>query len=544
MVIWHLHKRLLNPLRSLVLPGLVAAIVTTSAAQDAAPSVQPTIGNLYVREYRVTGSNLLNPVVIGDIVYPFLGPGRTTDDIEQARSALEKAYHSKGYQAVSVTIPQQTGRRGIIRLEVVETKVGQLRVNGAKWYLPSNIRKRAPSLAPGTVPNFEDIQRDIIALNKSADLRVTPRLTPNLDPALIDFDLDVEDHAPLHGSLEVNNRYSDNTVPLRLNGSLSYSNLWQLDHTLGFSFQIAPERLEDGEVYSAFYSVSLPGFEDTTLTFIGTKQSSDISTLGGAAVVGRGHVLGFRVTTPLPQGKSSTHSLSAGLDYKHFDENLTLGSSTIRTPIEYYPLSLSYAGSWVGKKSFTNLNLGLNWHFRGLGSDTTTFDNKRYNADGSYIYVRGDLAHTRDLPRGFQVMAKVSGQIANNPLISSEQLSGGGQSSVRGYLESSALGDNGVFGTLEVRSPSFIGKHTKEATAKEKGNEWRVYAFVEGGRLTLNQALPEQQEIYDLASVGLGTHVKLWEHLNGSFDAGLPLSTIGSSMSNELFLSFRLWVDF
>lgn len=540
MVKWHLHHRAICPARSLVLLGLAAVFMT-----EAAPEVPPTIGNLYIREYRVSGSKLLSPVVVGETVYPFLGPGRTTDHIEQARSALEKAYHAKGFQAVSVTIPQQSGRRGIIRLQVVEAKVGELRVNGAKWFLPSEIRKRAPSLAPGTVPNFEDIQRDIVALNKSADLRVTPRLAPSQDPSVINFDLDVQDDLPLHGSFEFNNRYSENTVPLRLSGSLSYGNLWQLDHTLGFSFQLAPERLEDGEVYSAFYSVPLPGFEDTMLTFIGTNQSSDVSTLGGAAVVGRGQILGFRVSTPLPQGKSSTHSLSFGLDYKHFDEDLTVGgANTIRTPIDYYPLSLSYTGSWVGKKSFTNVNLGLNWHFRGMGSEPSTFDSKRYNSDGSYIYLRGDVTHTHDLPKGFQVMAKVSGQIANNPLINSEQLSGGGQSSVRGYLESSALGDNGVFGTLEMRSPSFLGKHSKEATMEEKGNEWRVYGFVEGGRLTLNEPLPEQQDIYDLASVGIGTHIKLWEHFNGSLDAAMPLNTIGTSLSNDLFLSFRFWVDF
>lgn len=540
MVACRLFHRPFHFARSLMLLGLAAA--GSVYAAEEAPSV---IGNLYIREYRVLGSKLLNPVEIGDTITPFLGPHRTTDDVEQARAALEKAYHAKGYQAVSVTVPQQSGRNGVIRFEVVEAKVGVLRVHGAKWYLPSQIRRRAPSLAPGTVPNFEDIQRDIVALNKSGDLRVTPRVTPGDNPSEINFDLDVEDKAPFHGSFELNNRYSENTVPLRVNGSLSYSNLWQLDHTFGFSFQVAPERLSDGEVYSAFYSMPFFDVEDTTLTLMGTKQSSDISTLGGAAVVGRGEILGLRLNKMLPQGKASTHSISFGIDYKHFDEYLTLGSSsTVSTPIDYYPISLAYNGSWVGKKSFTNLNLGLNWHFRGMGSSQVTFDGKRYNANGGYLYLRGDLSHTHDLPGGFQIFSKVTGQIANSPLINNEQLSAGGQSSVRGYLESAALGDNGVYGTLEFRSPSFIGKTGLDATDEDRAKEWRVYAFVEGGRLTLNDPLPEQQDITDLASIGFGTHIKLWEHFNGSLDAGLPLTTIGSTLSNELTVTFRVWMDF
>jgi hemolysin activation/secretion protein len=141
-------------------------------------------------------------------------------------------------------------------------------------------------------------------------------------------------------------------------------------------------------------------------------------------------------------------------------------------------------------------------------------------------------------------MAKISGQLTNKPIPNTEQLSAGGQGSVRGYLESAALGDNGVIGTLEVRSPSFIGKHGKDVKDKGKENEWRIYAFVEGGHLSINQPLPEQQQYFDLASVGLGTRIKMWEHFNGSLDAALPLQTIGTTLSNDLFLSFRLWADF
>ncbi|KAB2639022.1 MAG: ShlB/FhaC/HecB family hemolysin secretion/activation protein, partial [Verrucomicrobia bacterium] len=76
--------------------------------------------SLYIREYRVEGARRLQPLDVEAAVYPFLGPGRTADDVELARVALEKAYHDKGFQTVSVLVPQQDPRRGVIRLEVVE----------------------------------------------------------------------------------------------------------------------------------------------------------------------------------------------------------------------------------------------------------------------------------------------------------------------------------------------------------------------------------------------------------------------------------------
>jgi hemolysin activation/secretion protein len=59
------------------------------------------IGSIYVAEYRVRGAKLLSATEVGEAVYPYLGPARTEAHIEQARAALEKAYHAKGYQTIS-----------------------------------------------------------------------------------------------------------------------------------------------------------------------------------------------------------------------------------------------------------------------------------------------------------------------------------------------------------------------------------------------------------------------------------------------------------
>ena len=526
--------------------SLQAAANTEVAAPNktAAPSVNSTTGeapslpSFYVREYRVIGAKQLSPLEVETAVYPFMGPERTTDDVEHARAALEKAFKDKGYQTVSVEVPQQTGKHGIIFLRVTEAVVGRLRVKGSRYFLLSDIKKRAPSMVEGKVPNFNDVQKDIVALNKSGDLRVTPELRAGVEPGTVDIDLNVKDVFPLHGSLELNNRYSADTKPLRVNGSLSYSNLWQSGHNVGFSFQVAPERTIDAKVYSAFYSLPVPGWDNVTFMLQGTKQDSNVSTLGGAAVAGRGQIMGFRTIVTLPTQKDFYHSLSFGMDYKHFDEDVTLGDQKYATPIDYYPLTANYNASWLGKGSFTEFNGAVNWHFRGAGSKSDKFDNKRYNADGSFFYFRGDLAHTEDLPGGFQVYGKVQGQASNTPLINSEQFAGGGLSTVRGYLESAALGDSGYFGTLELRSPSFIGK------TDDKANEWRVYAFLEGGDLYVNDPLPDSTSSYRLASFGFGTHVRAFDHLNGSMDVGIPLITQGQTLAHDVFVTFRVWADF
>ena len=496
--------------------------------------------SFYVREYRVSGSKLLTNAEVGRAVYPYLGPQRSADDVEQARAVLEKSYHDKGFQTVSVTVPQQDPRRGVIRLEVVEGKVGRLRVNGAKWFLPSKIKRDAPSLGEGNVPDFNNVSKEIVALNRNADRRVTPSLRAGVVPGTVDIDLAVEDKLPLHGSLELNNRNSPDTTGLRLNGALSYANLFQMGHTLGANFQIAPQRLDDAQVYSGYYLARVS--DGTSLMLTATKQNSDVSTIGGAASTGRGEILGLRALYDLPTTDKFYQNLSLGIDYKNLSENLIIGKDVIASPIEYYPLSATYGATWMGEKGFTEMNHTLTFGLRGIGSNQTDYSNKRYKADGNFVTLRSDAAHTHDLKGGSQIFGKLQTQVANRPLVNSEQFSGGGHGTARGYLESTSLGDNGVFATAELRSPSLIGNPKPGDTASD---DWRFHAFADAGLLDIWDALPGQQSQFGFASVGLGTRFKLAGHYNGSLDIATPLIDKQPTADHgDIRVTFRSWADF
>lgn len=528
---------LVNPC-SLLIGAPAPLAERVSPAVETAPTAVSQLGNLYVREYRVRGNHLLKAIEVEEAVYPFMGPGRSEQDIEGARQALEKVYKSKGYQSVGVQVPRQTGNRGVIYLEVVETPVGRLRVKGSRYFLPSKIKEQAPSMKEGTVPNFNEISKDIVALNRWRDRKITPALRAGVVPGTVDIDLNVEDKLPLHGSLEINNQHNSNTVPLRLTGSLSYSNLWQLGHTLGGSFQVAPEKITDSAIYSAFYQAPVQSVEGLSVMLTGTLQDSNISALGGTTVIGKGEIVGLRFMKTLPAKPGYFHSFSFGMDYKNFVQDVNAGGALVSSPIQYYPFNLAYSASRVTNKTFTEFNASLTWHISGMGGSQTQFAARRYSATDNFFYFRGDLSHTHDLPQGFQVYARTQGQATSDALINTEQISGGGFNNARGYLLATRLGDSGIFGSLEFRSPNFIG------SAIDRENQWRVYAFLEGGRLYSNHTLPAEKRSYDLASTGFGTRVRYLNHLTGSLDLAMPLVTQPSALAHDLFLLFRLGMDF
>jgi len=515
----------------------------------------------FIQEYRVDGTHLLPRTDVESAVYPYLGPGRTADDIEQARTALEKAYHAKGWQTVSVQVPAQDpaaiAQSGVVILKVTEATVGRLRVRGAQYFSPVQITAMAPSLAEGTVPNFNGVQHDIIALNQFSDLRVTPELNPvGRLPDTVEVNLDAKDSSPLHGSLELNNRESPGTSALRLNGAVSDSNLWQLGHSAGFSFQASPEDWNQVKVFSGYYLAHLFGPDGPGLMLQGTKQDSNVSTLGGAAVAGRGDTVGIRALYTLPGSPGFYDSATLGLDYKQFNQLVNAGGGALTSPVTYYPFSAAYSATWVtsaapakpgvdGKAGVpevlgveTDLNAQVVMGFRGLGSGTTAFINSRFGADGSFIYLRGDISQLRDLPGGFQLYGKAQGQAASGPLLSAEEFSGGGLGTVRGYLEGEVSGDEGYAGTFEVRSPPL------ETRLGLKDASLRVFVFTDAGQFTVLDPLPQQTSRFDLASVGLGARLAAHGNFTGTLDAGFPLVTSANTPAHDWLITFTAAISF
>jgi hemolysin activation/secretion protein len=518
--------------------ALVGASPSLARGDEAPAPAAASVRTFEIAEYRVEGATRLSTAEVESVLYPFLGPGRVLEDVERARAALEKAYSDRGFQSVTVTIPPQTVRQGVVTLKVTEGKVGRLRVRGSRWFSLSEIKREAPSVAEGTVPNFNDIVRDIVVLNQSPDRRVTPVLRAGAVPGTIDVDLNVQDRFPLHGSLELNNRYSPNTTKLRINGSIRYDNLWQSGHSLSFSFQIAPQRIMDGKVFSASYLARIPDVPWLSLSANGVLQDSDVSTLGTIDARGRGRIFGVRALFTLPGTTALFQTVNTGLDYKRFEEGITLGGDTLSTPVTYWPWTTQYGATWAGETSQTQLNATVTFNLRGLSSGTDQFDSKRYKASGSFIYYRADLSRTEELPLGMQLFGRLQGQYSTDPLIGSEQFTAGGAESVRGYLEVQAVGDFGALGTAELRGPNF---------AKWIGtivDEWRLHAFAEGGRLGLYDSLPDQESYALLWSVGGGSRFRLLEHLNGSVDVGVPLTSVGSTRRHHPRVQFRVWSEF
>jgi hemolysin activation/secretion protein len=511
-----------------------AAAPPPAQAASAAPA-----RHFDILEFVVDGNTVLDVPTVEETVYPFLGEARTADDVDKARDALQGLYQKRGYQTVQVSIPQQGVDTGVIHLQVVENAVGRLRVVDSKFHLPSEIKATAPSVAEGEVVNSSAVQKDIVALNQQASLKVTPQLKPGAAPGTVDVDLKVEDTPPWHASVEINDFHNESTSPLREITTVSYDNLWQLGHSVSLSYQVAPENLADSKVFSGTYLAHIPDTPISLLAY-GVKSDSDVAAVANTDVVGRGSILGLRMILNLPSLDDYFHSLTVGIDRKDLLQNVVTGGLPAKAPILYYPTTIAYHGSTIDGDpkaggTETDYDASLNFALPGLGSDSTKVDYQRTYASRQYFYLRAALSRIQPLPWwGMSLFGKVDGQITTDPLVSSEQFSQGGVNTVRGYLEAERIGDYGVHGTAELRSPSFADAISSAI------NDWRVHAFFDGAGLWLRQPLVGEQSSFALYGVGVGSRLTAFDYVNADVDLAIPLTNGSQTKAGDLRVHFKV----
>jgi len=114
--------------------------------------------------------------------------------------------------------------------------VARLRVHGSRYFSIDEIKREAPSLQEGQSPNFSQVTHDLLVLNglaRSPGDAVRDRGEHSRHGRR---EFDVKDTPPIHGSIELNNRYSADTTPLRVNGTVSYdiSGSWSIRSASAF----------------------------------------------------------------------------------------------------------------------------------------------------------------------------------------------------------------------------------------------------------------------------------------------------------------------
>jgi len=253
----------------LLLGGLNALAVKDASAAERRPD-NSTPMTFEVNDYRVEGNTLLPTNTVAKVFEGYHGKKVSVDQIREAVSSLVLAYRARGYVTVGVSLPPQQITNGVVRVNVVEGKLSDIRVSGNHYFSSNNVMRALPGLRTNLILNGKMFQAELDRANANRDRQIYPEIQPGPEPGTSALVLGVKDRFPLHGKVELNNQSTPGTPDLRVNTSIAYQNLWQREHSIGVQYGFTPQDFKETNPrnypfydlplvanYSGFYRIPL-----------------------------------------------------------------------------------------------------------------------------------------------------------------------------------------------------------------------------------------------------------------------------------------------
>jgi hemolysin activation/secretion protein len=479
----------------------------------------------------VEGATLVAPERIGAALEPYVGPDRTIDDLRAARAALESIYARRGYGATQVILPEQEIKDGIVRLQVVEVKLGAVRIEGNRFFDEDNIRASLPALVTGEPLATERLASQLRLANESPVKQTTVVLKPGGRADEVDAEVRIADQRPYRFSLSLDNTGTPETGNYRIGAGFQYANLFNRDHVLNVQYVTSPSQEDNPDqlalppnnrvtIWGAGYHAPIPAWGDSIDLVAGYANVNSGVVQNLFNISGSGRVYAGRYNLGLPSVASVEQKLSFGYDVLYYDNNVVpVGSSTAIVP-DYvlHPLSLGYSGAWRSTANDAVFYLaGVRNLPGGSNGDQAQFDLVRPGAEADYTLARLNASWVHRLPRDVQARARFTGQYTSDMLLPAAQFGIGGMDSVRGFIEREFVGDRGFSGSLELYSPDLAALDTGAAASDVRV---RFLAFYDWGRAWIINPQPFEQRVTGISSAGPGVRIAYRANVSLRFDYG------------------------
>lgn len=452
------------------------------------------------------------------------------DELLEVCSKVTNLYHSKGYLTSYATVPPQRIVDGVATIKIVESKVGDMNIEGEKWtrewYLKHIIMGKA-GLREGDVFNAKNLQRAMKEINREDYVQVQTEVereaTGDENTAIT---LNVRDRFPVN----LNFAYDD--YGRSYTGAQRVSFLVGMDNLTGLG-----DKIYGGTILSSGSTGWMAGYSLPVSSY-GTRLSFDFSDshvrLGGPYksinVKGNAQSYFFKLTHPLIQTAKSDLYVYSGYDF--VNANTTFGP--LKTKLSDYNLHVwrsglygmtddSY-GRWIG-------NLAVDF---GMGGT----DEMGSSSDTTFFKLGASATRVQRLFSRSMGVVRIGGQYSPNKLFAAEQMQLGGPYTLRGYQPAELIGDYGFSGTVEYRTPVPL----LDKVCPWLDDRLRLAVFYDFGWIGENGNIYNYPQQF-LHSVGFGTYMNFTDWLTAQIGVGFPLSNDYNNYDARFYFSVNSDLD-
>ena len=477
------------------------------------------------------GNTKISNEELEKLALEILGEDIFFDELLEVCSKVTNLYHSKGYLTSYATVPPQRIVDGTATIKIIESKVGELSIEGEKWtrewYLRNIIMGKA-GLREGDVFNANNLQRAMKEINREDYVQVQTEVERQAEgEENTAITLNVRDRFP------VNLGFSYDDYGRSYTGAQRVSFLVGMDNLTGLG-----DKIYGGTILSSGATGWMAGYSLPVSSY-GTRLSFDFSDshvrLGGPyknlGVKGNAQSYFFKLTHPLVQTAKSDLFVYSGYDFVNASTSYL--NNAARTYLSDYHLHVWRSGlygmtdddygRWIG-------SLGLDFGMSGS-------DKAGSSADTSFFKLTASATRVQRLFARSMGVVRVSGQYSPNELFAAEQMQLGGPYTLRGYQPAEIIGDYGVSGTLEYRFPvPFLDR-----ALPWLDDRMRLAVFYDWGVIGTNGNYSYPEKF--LHSVGFGTYLNLTDWLVAQVGLGFPFGNAYNENTARFYFSINSDLD-
>jgi hemolysin activation/secretion protein len=476
-----------------------------------------------------------------------LNPGEECEVSLKTMQGLTKyilsAYQAKGYAGIYVYIPANSVESTeatprlvdkVLIVEVLEGKVAKIEVNRYDFdhnkleegFLKESVLKSWSPVKEGEVIQKDKLDDFVRTLNLNPDRYISAVISRSADPDKLDLGYDVFEVNPWHWYIQADNAGTKDRQWSPRIGVIN-TNLLGFDDKLSVMYQ-APWDKRIDDKYAVFGSYDFPLLTPRLrLNLYAGYSQFNVTPEGGLGInfLGNGSFYGGILSYNLFQINSWFVDITGSISHERSKITPSLGmASDVYFDLWGTGLRIHHSDD------MSNTSLTFNRTESMGGSSREEFNAARLNATPDFTIYTTSVSHSQYLDPN--KVNRLSGSfqliVPDERLVPAKMTAFGGLYSVRGYKEDEIVADGGILasGQYEFDLVAAENRETKLSESPEEKPWLRKLAplvFIDYGRASIKDAVPGEQKVQELCSVGAGTIIEIGNGLSGGIYYGWAL---------------------
>lgn len=402
---------------------------------------------LAVKRIQFEGNQLFDQATLDKVVAQ-VGEIQTFGQLRAAMNRVSEFYQQQGYPLVLLSLPPQKVPDGVVRVQVLESKVSQfivenqsrLRENVVQGYL-----QKIPQNQPLYQPNSER------ALLLMKDLAGTDyigyRLAKGEQVGESILGVELQPAKLISGNLMTDNHGSKTTGEWRTRANVNFNSLFGRGERVALQAMSSFKGLNYGRI-----GLELPlGYDGLSLS---SNYAHTRYELGGAFrklnAEGTADSVDLGLRYPLIRTNNKNLWLSVGGEHRKLKDEVEATQTVTHKRLVSGNFSLN--GNIDGASGSTQFGLTNTVGRLAIQSaDARELDARSAKTQGGYYKLNLNVSRTQFLSDRWTAIASLNAQWANKNLDSAEQMSLGGADAISAYHSGDLSVDKGLTGQLELR---------------------------------------------------------------------------------------------